>query len=390
MDASNVLRTNDGQSETAVSNSETAVPNGELVVYPDPPLPAEELSFLREAFPAIHLHSLSEWTALRAADMLPDPASSLADRRQSPLSALSIALSVSTAESWTKLGLIASHQDDYVVAIARELILLGARMLTGGDLRPDGLGQRLEALVRAYHQSSHAPQDHIKCYLAWPIHGNDKDDDDKVGDNKFSAAALRARRSFADVECLPRPKTSGPVDKLALNAICFSLMRRKMAEDSQARIILGGALGGYKGRYPGIAEEALESIQAKVPLYIVGGFGGASGEIYKAIASPGASTALESAWREHCKDPAVPKMNEAYDALARTLGPDVSRADHPETILRVDHPAMIKCFGEFGLKGLSKQNKLTPEENKLLATSQNIQEIVELLVRGLTRLSMAR
>jgi hypothetical protein len=252
-------------------------------------------------------------------------------------------------------------------------------MLTGGDLRPDGLGQRLEALVRAYHQSSHAPQDHIKCYLAWPVYGEDK----------VSAAALRARRSFADVECLPRPQTSDAVDELALNAICFSLMRRKMAEDSQARIILGGTLGGYKGRYPGIAEEALESIRAKVPLYIIGGFGGASGEIYKAIANPGASTALDSAWSEHCKDAAVQKMNEAYDALAQTLGPDVARADHPETILRVDHPAMIQCFGELGLEGLSKQNMLTPKENELLASSHNIHEIVALLVQGLTRLATA-
>jgi glutamine---fructose-6-phosphate transaminase (isomerizing) len=45
--------------------------------------------------------------------------------------------------------------------------------------------------------------------------------------------------------------------------------------DSQARIILGGRLG-FMGRYPGIAEEALETIRSGAALYIIGGFGGAS------------------------------------------------------------------------------------------------------------------
>jgi hypothetical protein len=357
MDASSVLRASEGQCAKTTSN-------GELVVYPDPPLPAEELSFLREAFPTIHLHSLSEWTALRAAGMLPDPISSPPRKRQSPLSALSIGISVSSAESWTSLGLIAQHQDDYVIDIARELILLGARLLWGGDLRPDGLGARLELLVQAYHQADHAPQDHIACYLAWPIHNN------------VPATDLQARRAFADVKCLPNP-TTADVHPDPLSAICFSLMRRQLAGDSQARILLGGKLSGYMGRYPGIAEEALETIRSGAPLYIIGGFGGASRAVYDAIADPGSSTALDIGWRERSMNSSIQETNSAYDALAQALGLD----------LRVDHPAMIRCFGKFGLGGLSERNRLNADENARLACSQDIHEIIALLVRGLTRLA---
>jgi hypothetical protein len=357
MDASSVLRASERQRTTTEAN-------GELVIYPDPPLPAEELGFLREAFPTTHLQSLSEWTALRAAGALPDLIASPARKRGSPLFGLSIGLSVSSAESWTRLGLIAEHQDDYVIDIARELILLGARLLWGGDLRPDGLGVRLETLVQAYHQADHAPQDHIACYLAWPSH------------HKVPAKDLRIRRTFADVQCLPRP-TPSDAPPAALDALCFSIMRRQLASDSQARIILGGRLSGYMGRYPGIAEEALETIRSGAALYIIGGFGGASRAIYDTIADQGSDAVLDIAWHERTKSRTVQETNAAYDALAQSLDLD----------LRVDHPVMIRCFEEFGLDELSKRNRLSKEENARLASSQDIHEIVALLVRGLTQLT---
>lgn len=177
MEASSVLLVGDRKSD---------MPTAELVVYPDPPLPAEELTFLDQAFPSIDLHSLSEWTALRAAGILPRTVQSVRGH-SCPLTGLSIGVSVSSAESWTQLGLIAEHQDDYIVDIARQLILLGARLIWGGDLRPDGLGHRLDLLVQAYHQADHAAQDHIACYLAWPNYRG------------VSSKDIQQRRTFADV-----------------------------------------------------------------------------------------------------------------------------------------------------------------------------------------------
>lgn len=358
MEAGSVLRGGEKQAPTGA-------PTSELVVYPDPPIPAEELDFLREALPTLHLCSLSEWMALRAAGELHD-ASSYVRRRKCPLEEISIGLSVSPAESWPSLGLIGPHQDDYVIDIARQLILLGARLLWGGDLRANGIGVRLESLVEIYHQADHAPQDHIACYLAWPLQG------------RISPKELRACRAYADVQCLPNPLPRAAAS-VAFDALCYSLMRRQLASESQARIILGGKLSGYLGRYPGIAEEALESVRSERALYIVGGFGGASRAVYDAIAGSRSDLSLEAAWRDRCKDGKVLETNTVYDGLAKSLGSD----------LRVDHEAMLRRFGELGLAGLSRLNGLTEEENGRLATSQNIHEIIGLLVRGLTNCQLS-
>ncbi len=186
MEASSVLRPR----KINLASIELA---SQLVVYPDPPLRSEELGFLRRAFPTLHLHSLSEWTALRAANALSNITAPPVKERPAPLSHLPVGLSVSETETWKRLGLIREHQDDFVVDMARELILLGARLLWGGDLRPDGLGMRLETLVDAYRPADRAPQDHIACYLAWPIH------------RKVTPKNLQERRAFADVRCQPRP-----------------------------------------------------------------------------------------------------------------------------------------------------------------------------------------
>jgi hypothetical protein len=136
MEASSVLRPRFGNPPlTELAN--------QLVVYPDPPLPAEELAFLHDAFPTLHLHSLSEWTALRAAGALPDPRESPTEERKAPLSQLCVGLSVSETESWKDLGLIAEHQEDFVmdgarVNPARRPVALGRRSSPRGHWRAIG------------------------------------------------------------------------------------------------------------------------------------------------------------------------------------------------------------------------------------------------------------
>jgi hypothetical protein len=63
-----------------------------------------------------------------------------------------------------------------------------------------------------------------------------------------------------------------------------------------------------------------------------------------AIVHPGSDAALDIAWHERAKSRTVQESNAAYDALAQSLDVD----------LRVDHPAMIRFFEEFGLDGLSR------------------------------------
>ena len=56
----------------------------------------------------------------------------------------------------------------------------------------------------------------------------------------------------------------------------LSLMRKMMAKNTDARIMLGGKHTGYLGKYPGLLEEAYYTLKEGKPLFLIGGFGGIS------------------------------------------------------------------------------------------------------------------
>jgi SLOG cluster2 len=334
----------------------------QLVVYPDPPLAAEELSFLSENYPLLSFQSLSQWSALRALNS-EHPERKTQSRSMHVGLRLNVAISISETDDWKSLGLIPDHQEEIATDLARQLILLGVRLLWGGDLRPKGIGSRFESLVRAYHQSDHAPQDHITCYLAWPNHRD------------MSQEQLQRRRAIADLLCLPQP--GDEVDKSpAHDALCFSLMRQRMAADSDVRIILGGSTTTYRGRYAGVAEEALESVNAGVPLYIIGGFGGAARAIFDMIAEPNSKSELDAGWEMRCQDE-VRQMQHDYNRLAKRVG----------LSLQVNYAELRNSFTSLGMSGLCELNKLSSEENHRLSLTTDIHEIASIVVRGLSRLS---
>ena len=120
-------------------------------------------------------------------------------------------------------------------------------------------------------------------------------------------------------------------------------MRVALTEASDARIVLGGRIEGFKGRMPGIAEEALSALTAKQPLFLLGGFGGCARDI-----------AIELG--------IFPRHN-------------VDKASWQG----------IESFQKF--HGMELMNGLTAEENGKLAGTVHIDEAVTLILRGLLRLT---
>ena len=61
-------------------------------------------------------------------------------------------------------------------------------------------------------------------------------------------------------------------------AVKYTVLRHYLTEylDPGCRICLGGRRSGYNGRVPGVQEEAEFALLYKKPLYLMGGFGGAS------------------------------------------------------------------------------------------------------------------
>ena len=76
-----------------------------------------------------------------------------------------------------------------------------------------------------------------------------------------------------------------------------------------ARVVLGGKVNRYQGFLPGIFEEALLTLEHQRPLYVLGGFGGATEVLARALLATGDERPPEftAAWHEK-KNPEVTKL----------------------------------------------------------------------------------
>ena len=114
-----------------------------------------------------------------------------------------------------------------------------------------------------------------------------------------------------------------------------------MLRETDARIVLGGRTEQYKGAMPGIGEEALLSLQAGQPLFVIGGFGGCARDIAESLEIIDQKMSNRRAWEGR---------NE---------------------------------FDVFSVASLN--NGLSLEDNSTLATTPHIDQAIVLILRGLSR-----
>jgi hypothetical protein len=123
-----------------------------------------------------------------------------------------------------------------------------------------------------------------------------------------------------------------------------------MTAECHARILLGGKVTGYKGRYPGVAEEAKLAIAKGVPVFLAGGFGGCTRDV---IAATGLDRQAE--W---------PPVREG--------------------VASGYHEVMEEIRGLIPQRGgFEALNNGLGEENLALFRTSSVPEIVRLLLRGL-------
>lgn len=306
------------------------------LVYPDPPLGVEEAELFQTISPHVEVKSYTEWAAH-------DIGSPVADTF---LEGKKIAVSISESPDCAFLGLDERHLKDVLVEIGRHLLVTGCHIFYGGDLRTFGFTELLlELLIRHYKDSS-GNNGAFTNFLPWPVHMN------------LTAETLQEKSKDLPIgvrlECLDIQGQTIPI-KTRLNTAPTQpeetdwntgllAMRKAITGQSDARIILGGRLNGFKGNMPGIAEEALVTLQQGKPLFVLAGFGGCAYEIATLIGL------------------IVP--HEYVDAR-----------DWP-------HKA---DFSEFNIHNLN--NGLTDEENRQLAHTVHSDEAVTLILKGLYRLA---
>ncbi|WP_035975751.1 hypothetical protein [Bradyrhizobium sp. th.b2] len=259
-----------------------------------------------------------------------------------------IAISISNSPDMAARGLGKEHLEDAMSEIARHLIASGGTVAYGGDLRPGGFTELLFEIVNRYRLNSDSDKILVKSYLAWPVHAVMSSDDIKRMRSGLEglASIVLLSADGAELKLEDRPSESLPVAD-AEWAPALTAMREKMASQVQARVALGGQTAKYKGRLPGIAEEALIQLKRGKPLYLLGGFGGCSADLAMKMGLSSSTVQFgSSSW---------PGLEE---------------------------------FEKFGASDL--RNGLTVEENGRLAETVHVDEAAALILRGLLKASKAR
>lgn len=252
----------------------------------------------------------------------------------STLQGLTVAISISESDDMPALGLSLAHLQDAMTEIARHLLALEAKLVYGGDLRANGFSTLMFELV-ARHQSERDQHDQnnataaVVNYLAWPVHirmesaALEKFDSDLAGIAKLQCLALDG--TPLELEQRLRQASHEPSDNEWETGL--TAMRHTMRQATQARVVLGGRVSNYKGSMPGIAEEALLSLQAQQPLFVLGGFGGYARDIAQTMGLVPAWAGSGPVWTGRDKFLAY-----GSDALNNGL-----TADENEVLVRTAH-----------------------------------------------------
>ncbi len=285
----------------------------------------------------------------------------------SSLADIRVAVSVSDSPDLARRGLGVPHQRHAFVEIARHVLAAGGSLAYGGDLRLGGYSRVLFDLVDTYDLPGRPGPERVTDYLAWHL---------------FLRFGVDERAELVDVATVvdvPPPADISPDDPdlrgdpatVAARwkrARALTAMRERMAAETDARVMLGGAVVVGSGFYPGLLEEAVLTLRAGRPLFLLGGFGSCTERVIEAV-NGGRPHDLEL-------DSQVAVRPEYAELVA-----EAARAGAP-----VDYDSLLEELRAAGPQALA--NGLDQAENEVLFTTDDTDEMVALVLCGLRRIAV--
>ncbi len=266
-------------------------------------------------------------------------------------SCVAISVSDSPDSTYSKESL-----QNFIIDITTNLLLTGKRIAYGGDLRKGGFSEIIADT--SYRQRGFSKGSAVvDQYIAYPFH---------------KQVTSQELATFKDSRVqLIKTEVEGKENSSYLWSRSLSRMRAQMEINSSARIILGGKTTDYLGKNPGLIEEAKLTLKSNKPLYLIGCFEGASAEIIQAIEGHRFTYTENDFHRSHEYIQFKYKHNH----------------DNPHQ--KISEQEDAKFFRQYGLERLSKNNGLTPEENRILFYSRNPSEALFHLFKGLKKVVKA-
>lgn len=277
-----------------------------------------------------------------------------------------IGISISESDDLAELGLSEIHLKDAMIEFARYLLVHGATLVYGGDLRDKGYTFLFSELAYLYRDKTEQEQSHFINYFAFPIY-NLLTTQHKLD---FKRNRVEIKEITPDWPGIDARKFLAPNDdqNRLIWAESITKMRRELNGNVDARIIIGGRMTKYAGRIPGLIEEATLALFSDKPTYLIGTFGGATLKIIQALLGEQPEQLTQS-WQI---------KNEQYNRF-------LSFYNTNQPTNQINYAQMVTDINAYGLKRYSKNNGLSEEENMRLFTSQHLPETIFLTLKGLSK-----
>tara|TARA_R110002050_G_scaffold218631_1_gene354567 strand:+ start:10343 stop:11302 length:960 start_codon:yes stop_codon:yes gene_type:complete len=277
-----------------------------------------------------------------------------------------VAISISDSPEIEHLGFSLAHQRNLITETTRFLIIHGSSLVYGGDLRQNGYTRLFSNLVHQYRPSKEVGKLFFKNYFSFPIHLKlTKSDTLEFKKNGVLPVIVDPPENLDIVKSMPYVPVGN--ENLFIWAESLTKMRKEMQNDTDARIFTGGKMSNFKGKYPGLLEEAILALENNIPVYFMGIFGGITLRIIEGLSGQKPEE-LTIEWQS--------SQNENYKDF-------VSHYNSKKSEDKIDYKLTRDFLNNYTLERLSKNNGLSIEENERLFNTVHTSEIIFLIMKGL-------
>ena len=258
-----------------------------------------------------------------------------------------IAISISDAPDRARLGFPQREIDRAVATISTALVRAGADIAYGGNLDPDGYTFKIfRNLAGAYTgQRKDTPFQHIvpepvgratryEDLLAAVLEGRGTIRTQLVRNNEIVIARLGGGGirlgddTVTDDAQLVAWFAGAPATTPSQG---HTIARRLITNRIDARVILGGKMGvladnadRYSGVMPGVAEEAIMTLEADKPLIVFGAFGGVSRDIAIALELLDPARAVPRGEQMPTYAPSIARIESLRNAIPAVIRTDLA------------------------------------------------------------------
>lgn len=300
-----------------------------------------------------------------------------------PFAGIIVNLSISESDDSAYRGFSPAQVNHFTLQVVSAFFGQGASLIFGHDWREDGVMEAVYGFAQQVQlpaplipeQSKPSVRPLLWNLIPWPDEPRllPRDLERLAFTLHIERAGLPEELIKYEEEALYKGRESALYKYLRARGLTH--LRHRVTGVSQARLCVGGRKLGSEGRYPGVIEEALLSLEDRKPLYLAGVFGGATRQLIQALMGepmPNDFCLPTKAHPHYLNPPIREEMSETK--TDRIVAPE----------------AVWESFRDQGINGLAKNNGLSKEENLRLFQTAVLDEVIQTVLIGLSRVGLAQ